>query len=107
MSARQHLEHLKLLAKSKTKKKILQKCPDTLIKAVCECAINALKGNVPLSKRQKEKLIPFKKAVRKLGDKSIPLHKKRKLLIQKGDGFLSFLIPTAISVLSSLFHGAR
>ncbi|GFY59427.1 uncharacterized protein TNIN_318771 [Trichonephila inaurata madagascariensis] len=61
-------------------------------------------GNVPLTKRQKSNLTPLKTVVRKLGDRSIPLYKKRHLLVQKGEGFLSFLIPAALSVLSSLFN---
>lgn len=105
MSAKQHVEHLKLLAKSKTKKTILRKCPNSLIKAVCECVLNVLKGNVPLNKHQKRKITAYKKVVRTLGKKSVPLYKKRKLLVQKGDGFLSFLIPAAVSVISSLING--
>ncbi|GFW09889.1 iron-uptake system-binding protein [Trichonephila clavipes] len=102
MLVKQHVVYLKLLAKSKTKRKILQKCPNSLIKAVCECALNTLKGNVPLTKHHKRRLAPFKQVIRKLGDKSVPLYKKRKVLIQKGEGFLSFLIPAAVSVISSL-----
>lgn len=107
MSAKQHIEHLKLLAKSKSKAKVIQKCPNSLIKALCECATNVLKGNVPLSKYQKARLMPYKKVVRKLGTKSVPLYKKRKILTQKGEGFLGFLLPAALSVLTSLIHGER
>lgn len=101
------VEHLKLLGKCKTKGALLRKCPNSIIKSVCECALNLLKGNVPLTKRQKNKLSPYKRTLRKLGDKKVPLFKKRRLLVQKGEGFLSVLIPAAISVLSSLIHGAR
>lgn len=107
MSAKEHVEHLKLLAKSRSKATILRKCPNSLIKALCECCINILNGNVPLSKHQKNKLSPYRKIVRNLGKKSVPLYKKRRLLVQKGEGFLSFLIPAAVSVLSSLIHGTR
>lgn len=105
MSAEQHVEHLKLLAKSKTKGAILQKCPNSLIKALCECTINILKGNVPLTKCTKNKLAPYKSVLRKLGDKKVPLYKKRQLFVQKGEGFLSLLIPAAVSVISSPIHG--
>lgn len=101
------VEHLKLLSKCKKKGALLRKCPNSLIKSVCECALNVLKGNVPLTKRQKNKLSPYKRTLRKLGDKKVPLFKKRRLLVQKGEGFLSLLIPVAVSVLSSLIHGTR
>ena len=100
-----HVEHLKLLGKSKHKAELLRKCPNSLIKCVCECALNILKGNVPLTTRQKNKLAAHKRTLRKLADRKVALFKKRRLLVQKGDGFLSFLIPAAVSVLSSLFHG--
>ena len=109
MSSHRHLplEQLKLLQKCKVKRQLLQKCPNSVIKAVCECALNVLKGNVPISKRQKNKLAPYKRTLRRLGDKRFPLFKKRRLLVQKGDGFLSLILPAAVSLLGSLFHGSR
>ena len=101
------IEHLKLLTKTKNKSAFLKKCPNSIIKGVCECALNLLRGNIPISKQKKNKLVPYKRTLRRLGDKKIPLFKKRRLLVQKGDGFLSVLIPAAISVLSSLIHGSR
>lgn len=101
------VEHLKLLSKTKNKSAFLRKCPNSVIKGVCECALNLLKGNVPVTKRQKNRLTPHKRTLRRLGDKKVPLFKKRRLLVQKGNGFLSILIPAAVSVLSSLVHGIR
>lgn len=101
------VEHLQLLNKTKKKSAFLKTCPNSVIKGVCECALNLLKGNIPINKRQKNKLIQHKRTLRRLGDKKVPLFKKRRLLIQKGEGFLSVLIPAAISVLSSLIHGSR
>lgn len=102
-----NLEHLRLLKKYKNKTAILRKCPNSLIKCVCECALNLLKGNIPISQQQKKKLIPYKRTLRNLSDKKIPLFKKRRVLVQKGNGLLSILIPAAVTALSSLIHGAR
>ena len=99
------LKHLKLLNKTKKKSAFLKKCPNTVIKGVCECALNLLKGNISITKRQKNKLIPYKRVLRRLGEKKVPLFKKRRLLVQKGEGFLSVLIPAAISVLSTFING--
>lgn len=101
------LEHLKLLSKTKQKSAFLKKCPNSIIKGVCECALNLLKGNIPVSKRQKNKLAPYKRTLRRLGNTKVPLFKKRRLLVQKGEGFLSILIPAAVSVLSTLINGVR
>jgi len=103
----QTLALLKLISKSKNPKVILRKCPINVIKTVCECVINTLQGNIPLTKKQKSRLFSYKQSLRKLSNKKIPLYKKRKLLVQRGDGFLSVLLPAAISVISSLIHGAQ
>lgn len=99
------VEHLKLLGKCKNKRALLRKCPNSIIKSVSECALNLLKGNIPLTKRQKNCLAQHKRTLRKLGDKKVPLFKKRRILVQKGEGFLSVLIPAAVSILSTLIHG--
>ena len=103
----QTLTLLKLISKSKKPKLILKKCSSSVIKTLCECAINVLRGNIPLTKSQKNRLSTHKRSLRKLSNKKIPLYKKRQLLVQRGDGFLSILLPTAISVISSLIHGAQ
>ena len=103
----QTLALLKLISKSKKSKHILKKCSNSVIKTLCECAINVLRGNIPLKKSQKKRLFAYKRSLRKLSDKKTPLYKKRQLLVQRGDGFLSILLPTAISVISSLIHGAQ
>lgn len=105
MPYQKDVEYLKLLGKSRRKAKVLKTCPNALIKSVCDCVLNLLKGNLPISKGIIKRLSPFKRTLRTLSKKKVPLFKKRRLLIQKGDGFLSLLIPTAISVLSSLIHG--
>lgn len=91
----------------KLRKNLLKKIPSTCIKAICECCLNALRGNIPLSKQQKNKLRSHKATLRNLAYKKVPLSRKRNLLVQKGSGILSFLIPAAITALTSFFHGAR
>lgn len=107
MCTQQQLEYLKAICKIKSKSSILKTCPNNIIKALCECAMNALQGNVPLTKKQKSKLSSYKTSLRKLSSKKLPLYKKRQLLIQRGEGFLSILLPAAISVISSLINGVR
>ena len=103
--------HLHCLSKASpiTCKAIL-KCADAgLIRCLCECVLNILKGNVAISPSQKQKLSQHKKSLRKLIDKREGLKKKKKIL-QKG-GFLGALIPAIAPIITNLlgglFGGAR
>lgn len=88
----------------KLRKNLFKKIPLSCIKAICECCLNTLKGNIPLSRHQKVKLRPFRKVLRTLAFKKIPLTQKRKHIIQKGSGFLGLLLPAVLSTITSLFH---
>src|SRR5205085_1458048 len=74
-----------------------------VVKGITECCINVLKGNVPLSKAQKAKLVPYKRAIRMLARKDITPKRKKKIIIQSG-GFLQYVIPAAIGLFSALFN---
>jgi hypothetical protein len=105
---KEHVEQLKFIHKcpQKLRKKVLQKVNSQCIKAICECCLNTLKGNVPLSEHQKKSLSRHKSTLRKLQNRKLSLLKKRKLIIQKG-GFLNVLLPAALSVITGLIHGSR
>ena len=78
----------------------LQHADNSLIAAICECALNILKGNVELTKAQKAYLSRMKKFIRLLAKKSVSLKKKRKHIVQKGGSFLiPLLVNAAISAL--------
>lgn len=61
MSSKKDVECLKILGKNRKKVAILKNCPTSLIKSVCECVLNLLSGNIPITRRQKNKLIPYKR----------------------------------------------
>lgn len=104
--SRKQLDQLKLLnsCPRKLQKTILKKLPSPCIKAICECCLNVLKGNVPLSKHQKGGLRKHKGTLRKLADRKPSLFTKKKLIVQKG-GFLNILLPAALSALAGLMNG--
>jgi hypothetical protein len=106
--AQQHLDVLQTLAKSKghNRQLLLQDCPNAVIKTICECVLNVIKGNASVTRSQKSKLSYHKEELRKLAKKRVPMYLKRQILVQKGNGFLSILLPAAISLISSLIHGA-
>ena len=90
------LSHCKI----KIRKAILDNADKDLIDAICQCFFNLLRGNIKLSQLQKEKLSKYRHTLRRLVNKS-SLKQKKKILIQNG-GFLEFLIPAAISGISSI-----
>jgi hypothetical protein len=106
--SKERLKQLQLLntCPQKLRKDLLKRVPSSCIKAICECSLNALKGNITLSTHRKNSLRKHKSVLRQLVDKKKPLFKKRKLIIQKG-GFLNILIPAALTALTSLIHGVR
>ena len=83
-------------------KAILKEADDALVKTICECIFNVLKETVPVSKPGKRKLLAHKKSLIALAEKSPPLNKKKKILVQQGGNFLSVLLPPVLRVLSSI-----
>jgi len=99
---KKYLPMLKRIAKlgDKAKRDFVRKCDKEILDCVSECAKNVIKGNVPLTARQKEKLRRSRKHLRELSVKKTTLRRKRRIL-QKG-GFLGALLPPVLGVLSSL-----
>ena len=85
------------------RKHLITKANRCLVDCLCECADNILRGNVPLTKPQKEKFARTarnKAGLRALTKKSVSL-KKKKAILQKG-GFLGSLLAPIASVVAPL-----
>lgn len=97
-----HTLHVLCKAKPAVAKVIVREGNKDLINALCECCLNVLYGNVPLTSSQRKKLSRHKHVMRKLVVKSpaSSLVRKKKLL-QTG-GFLPALIAPALSLIGSL-----
>ena len=77
----------------KVRNTILKNCENDFIHIICDCVYNVVKSNVPgLTQEKVNKLARHKASLIKL-TKKVPIKEKRKILIPKGDGFLSFLLP--------------
>lgn len=103
-----HVNLLRTLQKSKPsdRRKLLKRCCNKdFVECITECIRNLLKGNVPLNSAQKKRLSAKKKILRQIALKKTSLRKKQKL-IQTG-GFIGALLGPIVSVLGSLFNGAR
>ena len=79
---RNNHDFLKLLVKCTPaqRKAILNVADDALVRTICECVLNVLKGTVPV-KPAKRKLLAHKKPLIALAEKSTPLEKNKKILV--------------------------
>ena len=93
---------LRLLHKLKPSvvRQVMREAPPDLIKALCECALNVLKGNIKLSPAQLKKLARYKNVLRSLAAKRTSV-KKRKTILQKG-GLIGALLAPVLGVLGRL-----
>ena len=75
----------------KIRNTILKNCENDLIHIICNCVYNVVKGNVPgLTQEKVNKLAHHRTSLK---TQKVPIKEKRKVLIQKGGGFLPFLHP--------------
>lgn len=88
------------LSKPAATKAILKTASPDLVHVLTECCLNVLKGNVSLTPRQRKNLARYKRIMRQLSRKSMPL-KKKKQLLQTG-GFLQYLLKPIVGLLSNL-----
>lgn len=105
-SIKHHAHTLRLInsySESKKKRWLKSNLNKDLIRCICECAQNLLRGKVPLNKRQKSALNRRKKSLRELVKRKVTLAKKKRI-IQSG-GFLGALLGPIVSILSGLLGG--
>ena len=74
-----NLAYIQVLAKCKPKirKILVQHGPVDLVKCICECSFNLLKGVIPLTSSQKRILPRYKKHLRILAEKKVSLKNKK------------------------------
>jgi len=95
-------------ANARQRKHLLQSASKEQIRTLCECAFNILRKNVPLKKHHVTQLRKKKnrRLVYQLADKSIPLAKKRDLVVQSGGFPFALLAPIIGEVLSAVVAAA-
>ena len=74
------LKHI-LKAKGNLKSHLLTHTSSSVIKSIGEIALNILKGTIPLSDKEKEKLRVWKNDIKKLGLKKTSLKEKRDIVV--------------------------
>lgn len=97
---RKHTDILRALyyLNAAQRKALLCKADPKLVKYICECALNVLQGNVPLSKGHKEHLQKHAYLLRKLADPGESFINKKKIIVQRG-GFLPALLAPLIGTI--------
>lgn len=96
---------LKVLSKLKPQQRLafLKSADKKLVRLLCECSLNLIKGKVPVNSAQKQKLSRYKQLLRRLTKKTGGWKSKRKILTQKGGNFIPLIIgPILSAVLSSV-----
>ena len=80
-----NLPYLQVLVKSKPKlrKLLIEHGPVSLIISICECALNLLKGVIPLTPCQKHRLARYKTHLRGLANKKVSQKKRNSFLTRK------------------------
>lgn len=71
----------------------------SLVTAICECFLNILNGNVPLTKEVKNKLVRYKQSIRSLADSKGLWQSKRLLLVKKAEKLVPLVIATVLDYL--------
>jgi hypothetical protein len=102
-------DFLKKLSKTKSsikRHKLLKNATKEQLLAIAEISLNIVKSRFPLTKCQKQKLIPYANIVRQMSRLRSQKGAK-KLIIQKGGGaaglFSSLLTPILIELAKSLY----
>jgi hypothetical protein len=97
-------ELLHALAKAKLKmcKCIIEGADKDLVDALCECALNVLYGNVPLTKEHKTRLAKHKNSLRELVSHPRQNQEKKKTILQKGGFLAALLAPLVTSVIGPI-----
>ena len=100
---KQHIKFLSVCRDPTTRKTVVQKAPDSVIKAICNASYNVGNGDIPLTPTQKKKFKSQIQLLTKLNSRDVTVPAKRKILVQKGGiAILPILLSTVLGSLGSL-----
>jgi hypothetical protein len=81
---------------------LLSKANQKQIKSLCECILNVVNGNIPITSHHVKNLKPYQNTIYKVVSKRVPIKSKKKLLVQKGSGFVPVIATIVGSLLAKL-----
>ena len=94
------VKYLSICHNPKVQQQVIKQAPDSVIKAICNAAVNAERGDVHLTEANKKLFRKNRSKIAVLTSRSKSLKDKRRTLEQKGGAF--FLAPLISSVLGAL-----
>ena len=88
---------------------VAKSAPGTVIKSICDAALNVQRGkHVSLTNHQKKLFRTHSMHIEALASRKLPLKRKRQIVAQKGGAFfIPALIGAALSGLGSLLFGGN
>jgi hypothetical protein len=92
-----HMLYVLKNANIKLRKAILKNASPELIKTICEISYNTLNGNNKICGKTIHKLRKYKRELRSLAKLKGTTGSKRKIIIQRGHGFIPTLLGTVLS----------
>lgn len=102
------IKFLTICPDKKTFDQAVKSAPDAVIKAICNAALNATRGDIHFGPKQKQYLAKYRGPIYALADsKSKSLKAKRKVLSQKGGAFsfLPLILSTVLPLIGSALLG--
>lgn len=100
--AKRTLKYLAVCKHPSLVHQVLKHAPDSVVKGVCNVALNAVAGDVNFTPAQRKLFSRHRAAIYRLGDKKLSLATKRRVLNQHGSGFfIPALIGGVLSLLGS------
>ena len=72
------------------------------VHVICEVCSNIIKGTIPLSNNEKERLRGHVDDLRDLANPSTPFRSKKQIIAQRGGGFVSDVVTPLLSTLGML-----
>ena len=100
---KQYIKFLSVCTDPATRKTVVQRAPENVIKAICNASVNACNGDVRLTPAQKKKFKSQLRLLTHLNSRQLTLPAKRKLLVQKGGiAILPILLSAVLPALGSL-----
>lgn len=105
LTSHEHILKALLKVNPEQRLAILKTADKNLIKCLCGCALNLVKGNVPVTPILRRKLGKYKKSIRALAHRRGSWKAKKKVLLQRGGGFVPLLLgPILSAVLTSVLN---
>ena len=99
---KRYVQFLSLCKDPASRKLVLQKAPESVIKAICNASLNASNGDIRLTPKQKKLFKRYQPLFQHLNSRQESIPKKRKLLVQKGGlAILPIILSTVLGSLGS------